>query len=181
VLTREPAIVFEAHSTDYQPPELLKALVDDGFAILKVGPALTFAMREALYGLDRIATERDPGRAGRSLEATMERLMHKEPAHWQPYYGGPPGEQRLLRHFSYSDRIRYYWPAPEAKAAVAELIAALDAEPIAETLVSQFLPRSYEPARDRAIPPNARALIADAIRRALDPYIAATHADQRRS
>ena len=181
VLTREPAIVFEAHSTDYQPPELLKALVDDGFAILKVGPALTFAMREALYGLDRIATERDPARADRSLEAAMERLMLAQPEHWQRYYGGTPREQRLLRHFSYSDRIRYYWPAPEAKAAVAELIAALAAEPIAETLISQFLPRSYEAVRDRTIPPNANALVAAAIRQALDPYAAATDTEERRS
>ena len=33
----------------------LAALVEDGFAILKVGPGLTFALREALYGLDAIA------------------------------------------------------------------------------------------------------------------------------
>ena len=78
-------------------------------------------MREALYGLDRIASERNPARAERSLEARMERLMLAEPGHWQRYYGGTPSEQRLLRHFSYSDRIRYYWPAPEARAAVAEL------------------------------------------------------------
>ena len=36
-------LVFEAHSTDYQPPEGLARLVSDGFAVLKVGPALTFA------------------------------------------------------------------------------------------------------------------------------------------
>jgi CHAD domain-containing protein len=38
----------------------LAALVRDGFAILKVGPALTFALREALYGLDLIAAALDP-------------------------------------------------------------------------------------------------------------------------
>ncbi len=56
-LERLPGLVFEAHSTDYQPPAALAALVDDGFAILKVGPGLTFALREALYGLDAIAAE----------------------------------------------------------------------------------------------------------------------------
>ena len=55
VLDELPGLVFEAHSTDYQPPESLARLVRDGFAILKVGPGLTFAMREALYGLDEIA------------------------------------------------------------------------------------------------------------------------------
>ena len=170
VLEREPRIVFEAHSIDYQPPALLKALVDDGFAILKVGPALTFALREALYALDRIASERDPSRVERSLETTMERLMAADPTHWQGYYHGQPHEMRLLRHFSYSDRIRYYWPAPAAKATVAQLIAELDAEPIPETLVSQFLPRCYEAVRERRIAPTARALVAASIRLALRPY-----------
>lgn len=50
-----PALVFEAHSTDYQTVAGLSALVQDGFSILKVGPGLTFALREALYGLDAIA------------------------------------------------------------------------------------------------------------------------------
>ena len=47
-------------------------LVEDGFAILKVGPALTFALREALYGLDEIATALDPTGAEPSLAGAME-------------------------------------------------------------------------------------------------------------
>ena len=50
-------LVFEAHSTDYQTPAALAALVRDHFAILKVGPALTFALREALWALDAIERE----------------------------------------------------------------------------------------------------------------------------
>jgi D-tagatose 6-phosphate 4-epimerase len=180
ILECESRILFEAHSTDYQPAALLKALVDDGFAILKVGPALTFALREALYGLDRIASERNPFRAERSLETTMERVMLVDPTHWQGYYHGQPHETRLLRHFSYSDRIRYYWPTPVAKAAVAELIAELDAEPIPETLISQFLPRCYEAVRERTIAPTARALVAASIRLALCPYADATEASEQR-
>ena len=61
-----PGLVFEAHSTDYQPLESLARLVTDGFAILKVGPGLTFALRETLYGLDQIASALD-SRLGRAL------------------------------------------------------------------------------------------------------------------
>ena len=61
-----PGLVFEAHSTDYQPAKSLAGLVTDGFAILKVGPGLTFALREALYGLDQIAGVLDP-ELGRAL------------------------------------------------------------------------------------------------------------------
>ena len=40
-IARTPQFVYEAHSTDYQTPENLQALVRDHFAILKVGPAAT--------------------------------------------------------------------------------------------------------------------------------------------
>jgi D-tagatose-bisphosphate aldolase class II non-catalytic subunit len=176
ILNTERGIVFEAHSTDYQSPPALASLVVDGFAILKVGPALTFAMREALYGLDRIALERDPNWAEHALEATMERVMLAEPKYWGGYYHGTPETQRLLRHYSYSDRVRYYWPAGEAKAAVSRLLATLDTEPIPATLVSQFLPHAYPAVRDRAIPARSRPLILETIRRALQPYRAATSA-----
>ncbi|WP_315974444.1 class II D-tagatose-bisphosphate aldolase non-catalytic subunit [Devosia neptuniae] len=73
-------------------------------AILKVGPWLTFVLREALYGLDLISGEMT-GKSG--LKAGMEALM--QPEHWQHYYPGDTVEQRLQRHYSYPDRIRYYW------------------------------------------------------------------------
>ena len=120
-----PGFVFEAHSTDYQPAACLAALVTDGFAILKVGPWLTFAMREALYGLDCIARVLAPSPTDDSLPAAMEALMLREPGNWRKYYEGSPDELRLQRHFSFSDRIRYYWPHPEAQAAVDRLFAKL--------------------------------------------------------
>ena len=46
-----PNLAFEAHSTDYQTEPALAALVEHHFAILKVGPGLTFALREALFAL----------------------------------------------------------------------------------------------------------------------------------
>lgn len=52
-----PHIVYEAHSTDYQTPQSYQNLVRDHFAILKVGPALTFALREGLFALDKLDRE----------------------------------------------------------------------------------------------------------------------------
>ena len=132
-------IVFEAHSTDYQREAGLAALVQNGFAILKVGPWLTFALRQALYGLDAAADvlEGHPPR-GR-LMATMEGVMLEEPGSWKKYYEGDETELWLQRHFSYSDRIRYYWPMPKAEAAVAELRQRLEGKVIPETVASQYL------------------------------------------
>lgn len=169
VLDAEPRLVFEAHSTDYQPPARLAELVRDGFAILKVGPALTFALREALYGLDLIAGELDPAYGVRPLAQAMERLMTAEPNHWQAYYRGSEDERRLLRHYSYSDRIRYYWTHPAAHQAVGRLMAALGSRPISEALASQFLPRLGEAGG------NAKAadLLVAAVDRVLADYAAA--------
>ncbi len=168
VLHGEPGFVFEAHSTDYQPVDRLAALVGDGFSILKVGPGLTFALREALYGLDLIAAELDPSYRGRPLAEAMEALMLAEPKNWQSHYPGTAEEQHVLRHYSYSDRIRYYWPHPLAEAAVARLMAALGGRTIPETLVSQFLPRAIE-----AGPLTAAGHVSFAVEQVLADYAAA--------
>ncbi len=52
-----PNLVYEAHSTDYQTRQGLRDLVQDHFAILKVGPALTFAFREAIFALVNMENE----------------------------------------------------------------------------------------------------------------------------
>ncbi|SMX33276.1 D-tagatose-bisphosphate aldolase, class II, non-catalytic subunit [Actibacterium lipolyticum] len=140
VLKDEPHFIFEAHSTDYQGTLPLSQLVKDGFPILKVGPELTFALREALYGLDLIATELVPGYGDRPLYRTLEALMTEHPTHWARHYAGGETEQRMLRHYSLSDRIRYYWSSAPAKAAVSELIKALKGARVPVTLFWQFLP-----------------------------------------
>ena len=165
-----PNVVFEAHSTDYQPAAALSALVDDGFAILKVGPGLTFALREALYGLDHVADVLDPTSGRTALRTTMERLMQREPANWARYYTGDGVELFAKRHFSYSDRIRYYWPHVEAQAAVDALMARLGDREIPATLVSQYLPRLWDRVRDGLVAGRPRDLLIAAVRTALAPY-----------
>lgn len=166
-----PGLVFEAHSTDYQPPSALGALVEDGFAILKVGPGLTFALREALYGLDMIATELYPGSSRQSLRDTMEAVMLASPDNWQKYYEGSEHEQAMLRHFSYSDRIRYYWPAADAKAAVDALLQQLDGVEIPEPLIAQYLGGLLKTVRNKTVAPRARDLLFAAIGDVMKDYI----------
>jgi D-tagatose-1,6-bisphosphate aldolase subunit GatZ/KbaZ len=170
VLARVPQFVFEAHSTDYQPIQALSALVEDGFAILKVGPWLTFALREALYGLDHIAQVLAPAPAEQGLQAAMEHLMLREPADWQKYYHGGPDELHMQRHFSYSDRIRYYWPRPAAKAAIDRLMSRLEGLAIPETLVSQYLPAFYPAVVRGTLRATPKDFQIAAVRRILDLY-----------
>ena len=172
-LSQMPQFVFEAHSTDYQSPEALTGLVADGFAILKVGPWLTYAIRETLYGLDRIVDILLPGSGDEGLAASMERLMLAEPANWSRYYHGDKNDLRVQRHYSYSDRIRYYWPQPDAQAALRRLNERLEGRRIPETLISQFLGKLYPSVASGFVKAQAKDLQIAAVQQILDLYYSA--------
>jgi D-tagatose-1,6-bisphosphate aldolase subunit GatZ/KbaZ len=181
VLDSEEHLVFEAHSTDYQRPAQLRELVEDHWAILKVGPALTFAMREALFALSHIEAElvARPSRA--NLIEVVERRMLAEPGYWQGYYTGDPVTQRTSRRYSYSDRLRYYWADEQIESARQSLLANLDRVGIPLPLISQFLPVQYERIRAGTLKPDAQSLVIDRIRDALRPYADACRADDDHS
>ena len=168
VLSELPGIVFEAHSTDYQTPRNLAALAEGGFCIRKVGPWLTFALREALYGLDAIADVLDGRVPSGGLMAAMEGVMLERPGHWAKYYSADPGRSRLQRHFSLSDRIRYYWPTEAAEAAVTGLLDRLGEREIPGPLARQYLPHVHR--ADLAL--TAKAALVGAVREVLRHYAA---------
>jgi D-tagatose-1,6-bisphosphate aldolase subunit GatZ/KbaZ len=170
LLDQEPGLVFEAHSTDYQQPDAYRSLVRDGFAILKVGPALTFAMREAVQALSLIEQELLPAERCSHLMDRMEQTMLNSPANWDHHYTGDEGTRRLLRRYSLSDRIRYYWNTPEAKQAVQTLLSNLHNVKIPETMLSSFLPDEYRAVRTGTLKPDAQSLIIHHIRQVLSIY-----------
>jgi D-tagatose-1,6-bisphosphate aldolase subunit GatZ/KbaZ len=166
-----PGMVFEAHSTDYQTPLALEALVQDHFAILKVGPGATFAMREALWALSDIAAELDlPLEA--SLKNTMVGEMKRDPRYWNAYYTDR-ARQDLSLQFSLSDRIRYYWNTPVVVRACAQLLEHLAATPIPLALLSQYLPVQYRAVRAGSLPNEPREWVLDAIEQVLNQYVRA--------
>jgi D-tagatose-1,6-bisphosphate aldolase subunit GatZ/KbaZ len=165
---KAPDIAFEAHSTDFQRDFAYGALVMDGFAILKVGPGLTFAMREAIFALTDIETEIVAPKDRSRLVETIRAVMMENPAHWRDYYKGVDREMLLFN--SYSDRIRYYWPDPRIETAMAKLIANLSVVPIPDILLSRHLPAQYARVRDGELKRDAEALILDKVRDVLRVY-----------
>lgn len=166
-------LVYEAHSTDYQTEDALGRMVRDHFAVLKVGPGLTFALREALFALEAIEGEwlvRRRGVVPSRLRETLQRVMVEHPQHWQPYFHGDEDELRFARDFSFSDRSRYYWPQAEVQAAVERLVGNLSARPIPLALLSQYLPRQYLAVREGTLPNDPRAHIRAGIGTVVDAY-----------
>ncbi|MFP5231452.1 MAG: class II D-tagatose-bisphosphate aldolase non-catalytic subunit [Acidobacteriota bacterium] len=176
MLTQHPGLIFEAHSTDYQLAANLVALVRDGFAILKVGPALTYAMRQALFALAAVEEACLPAGKASGLRQRVEAAMLENPQHWQKHYPGNPGQQHRLRVHSYSDRIRYYWADNNVQRAVNQMLSNLDSWGIQEILLGDFLPIQYQKVRSGTLSNQSLPLIFDAIGSALDPYIAASGA-----
>lgn len=170
LLDSYPCLMYEAHSTDYQRPEAFAELVQGGFRILKVGPALTYAMRQALFALERIEENLIPAERRSKLRETLERVMVEHPGSWKSHYHGSEEQLRVQRVHSYSDRIRYYWNFPEAQRAVAALLENLDGVVLPETMLSDYLPAQYERVRAGVLAAKPLALIFDAIREALRPY-----------
>jgi D-tagatose-1,6-bisphosphate aldolase subunit GatZ/KbaZ len=163
-------LAFEAHSTDYQTEASLGALVGCHFAILKVGPELTFALREALFALAAIETEWTPAKDRSGLRAALEAAMLADPSHWEGHYGGTPDEQRFARAYGLSDRCRYYWPVPAVAAVVERLLANLARRPLPLPLLSQYLPRQHEAVRTGRLANDPRALARAKVREVAGRY-----------
>jgi len=165
--------VFEAHSTDYQTRGALQEMVRDHFAILKVGPWLTFAFREAVFALAEMEEEWLGARRDVTLSNVREELeaaMLENPSHWKNYYRGGEAELKFARKYSYSDRSRYYWPQPSVAAALQRLLNNLAAQPPPVSLVSQYLPNQCEAIREGRLKNHPRELIRAKILEVLNTY-----------
>jgi D-tagatose-bisphosphate aldolase class II non-catalytic subunit len=169
VIADWPDLCLEAHSTDYQNPAAFHRLAELGFAFQKVGPALTFAWREAVYGLDHLAHLAGWVKATPLVEV-MEDIMLNDPGYWQGHYHASAGDLRVQRHVGLADRIRYYWPSPRAKMAVQSLFLALEGRDLPDPLLRQCLPPHLILQASRQGKVTAHSLIQAAIALALDPY-----------
>ena len=166
-------LVYEAHSTDYQRQDSLKKLVEDHFAILKVGPALTYAFREALFAMAMMEEELFSGRPETQLSRlhqSLEKAMLEQPAYWNAYYRGAEASQSFARKYSFSDRSRYYWTVPEVNRAIEKLLSNLSKTPPPLSLISQFLPPQYQRIRFGVLENTPQALIIDKIDSVISAY-----------
>ena len=165
-----PRVVFEAHSTDYQTHEALAGLVRDHFAILKVGPELTYALRQALFALSCIEAELVPAERRANLPGVCEKAMLNNPIHWRGYCGRRGPKARAARRFGYSDRMRYYWNEPKVAAAVKNLVRNLNRVEIPPPLLEQYLPLQYEAVRAGFLKPDPKQLVLHQIMRVTARY-----------
>ena len=107
------------------------------------------------------------------LPEVVERAMLADPSHWEGYYPGSSDEQRLARRYSYSDRLRYYWPDPEVHSAQDRLLANLAGVELPLPLISAHLPDQYVRIRRGELSAEPHALVIDHVRDVLRAYAGA--------
>lgn len=169
-------VVFEGHSTDYQTMDDLKDMVEDGIAILKVGPGLTFALREGLFAL---AHMEQAILANTTIEQShfievLDQAMLNSPNNWKKHYHGDEKQIAFKRKYSYSDRCRYYLPEPAVQAALQLLISNLRKYPIPLSLLSSYMPIQYTKVRNHVLDLEPVALLKDRVNNCIDEYLYAT-------
>ena len=174
-ITAVPGMVFEAHSTDYQTRDALRTLVQDHFAILKVGPGLTFAMREALWALDAIDEQLTPVQQQAGLRNIVLSRMRQFPKYWERYYHSNGQPLTVDLQYSLSDRVRYYWPDPEIEKARVRLFENLRANPPPISLLSQYLPHALHAVREGEATRDPLSLAVAHVSAVLDDYHHACH------
>ncbi|HDX8894428.1 TPA: tagatose-bisphosphate aldolase subunit GatZ [Klebsiella oxytoca] len=163
-------MVYEAHSTDYQSRQAYRALVRDHYAILKVGPALTFALREAIFALAQMENELVAPESRSRVMEVIDEVMLNEPGYWQKYYRPTWSQAMVDIHFSLSDRIRYYWPHPRIRQSVEKLMANLTETKLPLGLISQYMPVQFERLSLNELAAVPHDLILDKIQDVLRAY-----------
>lgn len=171
VMKNYPGIVLEGHSTDYQTPEHLKEMVEDGIAFLKVGPALTFSMREGIFALESIEKELFAPGERSYVRETLDEVMAQKPDYWSQYYHGSERDIRNARAFSLSDRCRYYFQIPDVTNAVDKLLGNLRKDIIPYSMLSQYLPGQYWKVREGVVVNSGYELLLDYIGERCDEYL----------
>ena len=170
-------LAYEAHSTDYQKRTSLKEMVENNFAILKVGPWLTFSFREAVYALSKIEEEMlylVKSIRSSSIFNIIEQQMISNQKYWEKYYRGSEDEKFFDRKFSLSDRIRYYWTDKKVKESLQQLISNLSGNKIPLTLLSLYLPNQYVAVKEKEINNEPVEIIYNKINEVLEIYNYAT-------
>ena len=158
-----PGLCFEGHSTDYQSPDCLRQMVRDGIAILKVGPALTYGLREALFSLSLMEKELVPEDQQAHFIETLEQAMLRAPENWKKHYHGDEKQLALARKYSFSDRARYYMDQPQVILAIDRLFENLRLAPIPMNMLHQYMPVSYSKVRDGQLSLDPKELALDGV------------------
>lgn len=173
-LKKYPGLCLEGHSTDYQGRQQLREMCEDGIAILKVGPALTFGLRESYFSLCQIERELVPKEEQSYFIEVLESVMVEEPKEWINHYHGTERQKGIARKYSLSDRSRYYMNSARIEAAIDKLISNLRKYEIPMGMLHQYMPDALARIRAGKMSADPEALAIYGVEKYMEDYEYAT-------
>lgn len=100
----------------------------------------------------------------------VDDVLLDEPKYWKSYYGDKHSTIINNLHYSFSDRIRYYWSEPRIQNAFNLLISNLRANPIPLSMLSQYMPKQYQKVSEGIIDLEPTTLVIDKIQEVVEMY-----------
>lgn len=171
VLKKYPHLCFEGHSTDFQWRKNLREMAEDGVKILKVGPAITYAYREALFKLAWIENQIVSDKTKRSnFCEILDTVMCENPVNWERYYTGSTQETLMQRKYSFLDRCRYYLNNPKVSEAIVRLKKNIDYYGLNPGLIHLAFRNQYDRLYSKGEICNSESLINDYISMQIEDY-----------
>ncbi|PMQ01042.1 MAG: hypothetical protein CBR30_08090 [Dictyoglomus sp. NZ13-RE01] len=167
VLDSNKDLVFEAHSTDYQPLKSLKEMAKNGVGIFKVGPALTFAYRSALFSLAHIEKILFKNSTSNFIE-TLFSLLKEDNRFYKEYYGENIDINKVV--FSFLDRWRYYYENEKIQNSLKMMFKNFEDKNIPLPLIYEYFPDQFEKVQEKFLKPIMEDLIFGRIQDVLDKY-----------
>ena len=181
VLDDEPGLVFEAHSTDYQTARRARRA-----GARPLGRAQGRARPHLRPARGALRPRRDRGRAaprGRALRLVeCSRSDARRPAVVAGLLRRATRRSSgCARRYSYSDRSRYYWPAPAVAAAPRRLLDNLEPHRSRCRCSASTCPSSTAASAPGGSPTTPARLAVDRVRDVLRDYARACGAGRKRS
>lgn len=173
-IKKYPGLCLEGHSTDYQGPKQLKEMCEDGIAILKVGPALTFGLRESYFSLCLMEKELVPEEEQSHFIEVLENAMLMNPKDWIKHYHGDERQRSIARKYSFSDRSRYYMNSAMVEAAINKLLDNLREYKIPMSMLHQYMPEAYNRIREGTMSDDPKDLAVYGVKKFMEDYEYAT-------
>lgn len=169
-----PGIFFEGHSTDYQSKFTLANMVSDDIAILKVGPALTHALINALFNLELLLD--DLTLRGRTFTLALECVMGRQPKYWEAYVPQciSAVTQNCYKKYSLSDRARYYLSDSSVVKEIEEMFLTFARINVPLFMIDRYFPVQFKRILNGSLDFSLESILEDSIREVISPYVYAT-------
>ena len=123
-----------------------------------------------MFSLAEIESETIAIEKASQFKKVVDDVLLDDPKYWKSYYGDKHSTIINNLHYSFSDRIRYYWSEPRIQQAISQLFNNLEQRPVPLSMLSQYMPKQYHKVSEGLLALEPKALVLDKIQEVVEMY-----------